>query len=148
LDNQEDGLSPVRWDQSDQSCAKGSAIMANPVTSIEHLPTAVVIHVLAKQLGSHETDVLSSDIAEARVNTPTLPFIVDMANVNYAGSMTLGALIGLNREFRKAGQRLIFVGVTGNIHHMFTASYVIKLVELMTDVPAALLSLGASERPA
>jgi anti-anti-sigma factor len=123
--------------------------MPNPVTSVEQLPGAVVIRVRVRQLGSQAVEALVADIARARAgDAASLPVILDLAEVEYAGSMALGALVGLSREFHRAGQRLIFVSMTAEIHRLFADSYVNKLLEVMEDVPAALRSLGPGDGPA
>ena len=38
-----------------------------------------------------------------------MSFILDMVNVNFASSLTMGVLVGLTKEFQNRGQRLIFL---------------------------------------
>ena len=89
----------------------------SPVTSVEHLPQAVVVHVLATELRKSEVDALCAAIDNARVVAPSLPFILDMARVTFAGSVALGVLVGLSQEFRSRERRLIFVNLQTNVRN-------------------------------
>jgi anti-anti-sigma factor len=114
------------------------------VVSVEHLPAAVVVNVLSNNLGKSEVDALCSATDAARVIAPSLPFIIDMTNVGFAGSVVMGVLVGLNQEFRNRKQGLIFVSLQANLHDAFNITRISKIVEIMTDVPTALRSLEAS----
>jgi len=115
----------------------------SPVTSVEQLPEAVVVHVLARELRKNEVDEVCSAADQALAAAPGLPFILDLAKVDFAGSLAIGVLVGLNQEFRNRGQRLIFVNLQGHFREMIQISRVNRVVEMMPDVPAALRSVGA-----
>jgi anti-anti-sigma factor len=109
------------------------------VMSVEHLPLAVVVHVLARNLvAKGEVEGLCSGIDGARATAPSLPFILDMAKVDFAGSLAMGTLVGLNQEFRARGQRLILVGLQANLHQALNITRINRIVEIMQDVPTAL----------
>ena len=111
------------------------------LTSVEHLPAAVVIHVLAHHLGKIEVDGLCSATDDARVTAPSPPFILDMANVDFAGSLAMGVLVGLRKEFHNRGQRLIFVSLQANLRDAFRVTHIDQILEIMQDVPTALRSI-------
>ena len=111
------------------------------VTSVEHLPAAVVVHVLSRNLGKSEVDGLCSGTDESRLTAPSLPFILDMANVGFAGSLALGVLVGLHKEFRNRGQRLIFVSLQANLRDAFKITHMNQILEIMQNVPTALRSV-------
>ena len=112
-----------------------------PVTSAEHLSHAVVIHILARELRKSEVDMLCAGVDEARATAPSLPFILDMANVDFAGSLALGVLVGLNQEFRNRGQRLIFAALQPNMRQAVDIARINRIVEIVQDVPTALHSI-------
>jgi|GEM_PF-5048152 len=85
------------------------------MTTTEHLPTAVVVHVPARNLGRSEVDAVCGAVDQARAAAPALPFVLNMANVEFAGSVAMGVLVGLNQEFRTRGQRLVFAGLQRNV---------------------------------
>jgi len=109
----------------------------SPFTSAEHLPNAVVIHVIAGELRKSEVDGLCTAIDQARTIAPKLSFILDMAKVNYAPSLALGVLVGLTKEFQNRGQRLIFVAVQPNMRQAFAITRLNQILEIMADVPSA-----------
>jgi anti-anti-sigma factor len=113
------------------------------VTSVEHLPLAVVVHVLAHQLGKGEVDGVCDGVDAAQAAAPSLPFILDMANVAYMGSLAMGTLAGLNKEFKTRNQRLIFVGLQASVQNSFSVTHIDRIMEIMPDVPTALQSIGA-----
>ena len=116
----------------------------SPFTSVEHLPNAVVIHVMVGELRKSEVDGLCTAIDQARTVSPALSFILDMARVNYAPSLALGVLVGLTKEFQNRGQRLIFVDVQPNVGQAFTITRLNQVLEIMADVPAAQQSLSSA----
>jgi anti-anti-sigma factor len=115
-------------------------------TSVEHLPQAVVVHVLPASLGKVEVDGICDGVDAARVTAPALPFIIDMAKVGYAGSLALGVLVGLTKEFQNRRQRLIFVNLQPTTQQAFQLTQLHRIMEIMPNVPAAMASIegGAS----
>jgi len=109
----------------------------SPLASVEHLPNAVVIHVMAGELGKREVEGLCTTIDRARAVGPALSFILDMAKVNYAPSFALGVLVGLTKEFQNRGQRLILVAVQPNMREAFAITRLNQILEIMADVPSA-----------
>src|SRR5262245_52483126 len=105
---------------SARSLVKGTTMAEVPapesrVVSVDHLSSAVVVHVLTRELRKTEVDALCAGIDTAQAAAPALPFILDMANVGFAGSLAMGVLVGLSQEFRGRGQRLIFAGMQPNV---------------------------------
>jgi anti-anti-sigma factor len=115
-----------------------------PVTSVEQLPAAVVVHVLARNLGKSEVDAMCDGVDEARKAAPAMPFIMDMSNVEFAGSLALGVIAGLNQEFRTRGQRLIFAGFQSNVRRSIEITRINQVLQIMDNVAAAVKSLPAS----
>jgi anti-anti-sigma factor len=113
----------------------------SPVTSAEHLPRATVVHVLAAELRNAEIDAVCTGVDDAMALAPKLPVILDMAKVSFAGSMAMGTLVGLNKEFITRGQRLIVVGVQEPVRQAIAMTRIDKLMEFMPDVATALRSV-------
>jgi len=112
------------------------------------LPRATVVHVLVSGLRNAEVDAVCSGVdtamagAIAAGSPPSLPVILDLAKVGFAGSMAMGTLVGLNKEFVTRSQRLIIVGVQEPVRQAFSVTRLDKLMEFMPDVAAALHSIG------
>jgi anti-anti-sigma factor len=110
--------------------------------SVEQRPEAVIIHVLAHDLDENNIVGLRSGITDALAASPPLPFIVDMANVKFVPSLTLGALVRLVNEFRTRRQRLIFVCLQPTVRQVITITRLDRILEIMDDVGAAVRSVG------
>src|SRR5262245_3647181 len=104
---------------------------ASAAVSVEHLPSAVLVHVLAHELGKTEVDSMCAGIDTAQASAPSLPFILDMSRVGFAGSLAMGVLVGLSQEFRTRGQRLIFAGLQPNLQQAMTYSHINRIIEIM-----------------
>ncbi len=115
-----------------------------PSISVEQQPGAVVVRVLARDLDESHMTGLRSGIADALPTAPSLPFIVDLSNVKFVPSLTLGALVGLATDFRSRSQRLIFASPQATVRKVFTITRLDRVLEIVDDVPAALCSVGAA----
>ena len=109
-----------------------------PVPSVEHLPQAVVVHVQTNELRKAEVDAICSAIDGARATAPSLPFVLDMARVTFAGSLALGVLVGLSQEFRSRQQPLVFAGFQKDVRQSIEISRMDRVLDIEPDVPAAL----------
>src|SRR5688572_6393417 len=107
----------------------------SPVPQVEHLPSAVVVHVLAGELRKPEVDAICAAVDHARSTAPASPFILDMARVTFAGSLALGVLIGLNQEFRSRQQPLVFASLRPDVRQSMEISRISRLLDIEPDVP-------------
>ena len=108
------------------------------VASVEHLPPAGVVHVLADELRKSEVDAVCAAVDGARAGAPSSPFILDMARVTFAGSHALGVLVGLSQEFRSRQQPLIFVNLRPDVRQSIEISRINRVLEILPDIPTAL----------
>jgi anti-anti-sigma factor len=113
------------------------------IASVEFLPTAVVVHVLKSDLVRRgDLDAICKEVDTAQSAASSLPFILDMGRVTFMGSLAMGTLVGLHKEFKARGQRLIFVGLQDNLRQSISITRLDQILEIMPDVPTALQSLG------
>jgi anti-anti-sigma factor len=113
------------------------------IVSVEHLPTAVVVHVLKSDLiRKSDLDAICSEIDTAQSAAASLPFIHDMGRVTFMGSLAMGTLVGQHNEFKARGQRLIFVSLQDNLRQSISITKLDQILAIMPDVPTALQSLG------
>ena len=66
-----------------------------------------------------------------------------MANVRFVPSLGMGVIVGLAKEFKNRGQRLIFAGMTPDVKQSFTISHLHRILEMVDDLPAAREMVGA-----
>ena len=112
--------------------------------SVEQKPEAVVIHVLQHDLDESQITALRSGIAQALTGGASLPFIIDLAQVTFVPSLTLGAMVRLVSEFRGRQQKLIFVSLQTSVRQVITITRLDRVMEIMDDVNAALRSVGGT----
>ncbi len=115
-----------------------------PSISVEQQGQAVVVRVLARDLGEANLARVRAGIADAVSREPSLPFIVDLSQVKFLPSLTLGALVRLVNEFRSRRQRLIFVCVQATVRQVLAITRIDRIMEVLDDVDAALRGLGAT----
>ena len=115
------------------------------VVSIERLPSAIVIHVLAAELRKSEVDAICGAVDAEQPAASTLPFILDMSKVAFMGSLAMGVLIGLNKEFLNRGQRLVFASLQPNVHQSISISRVNRMMEIAPDLEAAKKDANVSD---
>ena len=110
--------------------------------SVEPLADAVVVRVLAHMLDEENIAALQSSVEEAVAKSPPLPFIIDMAQVKFVPSLTLGVLVRLVNDFRARRQRLIFVSLQPTVRHVLTITRLDRMLEILEDVAAAQRSIA------
>jgi anti-anti-sigma factor len=120
-----------------------------PITSVEHLPQAVVVHVLARNLGKTEVNAICATVDQGQpvpaVEKGGPPFIIDMAKVDFAGSLAMGVLVGLNQEFRNRSQRLIFVSLQPDVQRAINTTRIHLILEILPDLPAAVRNIESTK---
>ena len=126
----------------------GPPASAAGITSVEHVPPAVVIHVLARELRKAEVDAICTALDTARAandsSAAASPFVIDLARVTFAGSFALGVFMGLTKEFLARKQRLIFVNIHRDVHEPIQISRMDRVLEILPDVSAALRALASN----
>ena len=85
------------------------------------------VSVHAKKLDADSTEQLRQEVSKA---PGSLPVVVDMSNVEFVPSLTLGALVALNKEMRQAGRRFILAGVQPLVRPVFAITRLDKLFEM------------------
>jgi anti-anti-sigma factor len=60
------------------------------------------------------------------------------------GSLAMGVLMGLYKEFQTRGQRLIFVNLQSNVQQSLSVSHMHKILEIMRDIPTALSAVSGA----
>jgi anti-anti-sigma factor len=118
-----------------------------PATLIDRQPDVVVVHVQAKDLDENNIARVRADVSAAASEAPSVPFVIDLANVKFVPSLTLGILVRLNNEFKARGQRLILVSLQPTVRRVIAITRLDRLFEILDDVPAALNSIRLSPQP-
>jgi anti-anti-sigma factor len=69
--------------------------------------------------------------------------LIDLSNVNYVDSATIGCLMDLYRQASAAGGALKLAGVQKRVETMLTMTGAHNFLEVHADEPTALASFGA-----
>ncbi len=90
-----------------------------PVLQIQENENAVVATIQCSEFDHDATVRFRAEIDGVVAATSTLPVGLDVANVTFMPSMTLGALIELANRCKSQQRRLVLVGVTPTIQDVF-----------------------------
>jgi anti-sigma B factor antagonist len=70
-----------------------------------------------------------------------VPFVLDMTNVKYLPSLTLGAMVRLANAFRARNQRLILAAMQPTVRQVISITRLDRVFEIHDDVDSALKSV-------
>ncbi len=83
-----------------------------------------------------------ADAVTARINGGDLRVVVDLSQVVYIDSATIGCLMDLYRQADKAGGALKLAGVQPRVETMLTMTGANRFIELHPDALSAVRSFG------
>ncbi len=89
------------------------------VLQIQENENAVVATIQCSEFDHDTTTQLRAEIDGVVAPTSTLPVVLDLSNVTFMPSMTLGALIELANRCKSQQRRLVLVGVTSTVQDVF-----------------------------
>jgi anti-sigma B factor antagonist len=94
-----------------------------------------IIKLSGQFIGGEETDALRVELKKLSENTKTL--IIDMENVGYLNSLTLGVLISSNSNFSRKDSKMIICNLKDNLKSIFTVTklyLVLNIVDKLQDI--------------
>ncbi len=91
---------------------------------------AVVVNIQCSEFDHDTTARLRVEIDGVVASTSTLPVLLDLSNVTFMPSMTLGAMIELANRCKSQHRRLVLVGVTPSVQDVFEKSALINFFEI------------------
>ncbi len=89
------------------------------VLQIQENDNAVVVTIQCSEFDHDTTSRLRAEIDGVVAPTSTLPVVLDLSNVTFMPSMTLGALIEFANRCKSQQRRLVLVGVTPTVQDVF-----------------------------
>lgn len=109
--------------------------MSEPaVTRIDAQPGLIVVHVLSDRLNETNLPEIRSDVAAAGATAPDAVVVLDMSQVTFLTSLSLGELLTLSREFSRKGQRLVLVGVQPQVMETVKLTHLDRLFEIREKI--------------
>ncbi len=89
------------------------------ILQIQENENAVVAIIQCSEFDHDTTVRLRAEIDGFVAPTSTLPVVLDLSNVTFMPSMTLGALIELSNRCKSQQRRLVLVGMTPTVQDVF-----------------------------
>lgn len=103
------------------------------VISVESQADSVVIHVLLDHLDDTNIETVRESVEDAGSKSPHLPVILDMAQVYFVVSLSLGVLVELSQQFKGRGQRLVLTNLQAPVRQVIAITRLDKLFEIQGD---------------
>jgi len=116
-----------------------------PVTNVERRSNVIVIHVLPERLDEENLSTVRADTSAAGAESPRFIVVLDLTNVGFMPSLSLGGLVQLSREFKVRGQRLVLTGLQPYVRETMAVTRLDKLFEIQDDLSALTGASGMAE---
>ncbi len=89
------------------------------ILQIQENENAVVVTIQCSEFDHDTTALLRAEIDGVVAPTSTLPILLDLSNVTFMPSITIGALIELANRCKSQQRRLVLIGVTPTVQDVF-----------------------------
>ena len=107
-------------------------------TVIERHPSVVVVRVQADRLDETNLTAVRSEVSAAGLESPHLPVALDMSNIVFIPSLSLGGLVQLAQIFKARGQRLVLANLQPPVRQTITITRLDRLFEIHDDLSVLL----------
>ena len=94
------------------------------------------------RLAPEPVKALSTHLENHRRSGGRSDLVVDLNGVEFAGSSALSGFLGVQRQSRQGGGRVVFCNVVPQVREVFRVSKLESLFAFAADVPAALTFLA------
>ena len=108
------------------------------ILRVQETDRAVVAAIQCKVFDHDSTEQLRADGKALADRSPQLPVVLDMGQVEFMASMTLGVLIGLANQMKAGDRRLVLCGISPQVRKIFKTSGIEGLFEIQETVDSAL----------
>lgn len=107
-------------------------------TVIEQHSGAVVVRVQGDHLDETNLAAVRAEVSAAGAESPQLPVALDLVNVAFLPSLSLGGLVQLAQLFKARRQRLVLVNLQSTVRQTITITRLDRLFEIQDDLSAFL----------
>jgi anti-anti-sigma factor len=108
------------------------------VASVVPHDEIVLVNVEPAEMDEDLTRELQAEVLEAAGAAAELPVVLNLANVQFLPSLSIGALVSLLTEFKQKGRRFILVDIQPSIRDVLAITRLDKVFEIHDDVEDAL----------
>jgi anti-sigma B factor antagonist len=112
---------------------------------VERVSPGTAVFTLAGEADLHRAPALREEITEV-INDGIHDLVIDLSEVTFIDSMTLGVLLGAMKRLRPQGGRLYVVVRDPNIRRIFEITLLDRVFPLFDDPELALVGLAGAER--
>lgn len=114
------------------------------VVSIEQTDEILLAVVHCEQMKESETQVMQTEVLASAEQARHLPVVLDLSDVAFIPSVTLGALVVLLQELKKSGQRFLLAGLQPDVRGTLALTRLDKLFEICDTRDDALAQVRKS----
>lgn len=108
----------------------------NAITVVEEHPNLIVVRILPDRLDEASFKAVRADVSTAGDRSPHMALALDMGNVGFMPSLSVGGLIQLSQLFKARDQRLILVNLKPQVREVLAITRVDKLFDIRDDLAA------------
>jgi anti-anti-sigma factor len=94
----------------------------------------VVVAALCPEMDEDRTRILQDQATEAAAAAPDRPVVLDLSRVEFVPSLSLAALVTLQRTCKTRSQRLVLAGVQENVRGALAVTHLDRLFQIF-DTP-------------
>jgi anti-anti-sigma factor len=110
----------------------------SPATAAEKRSNIVVVRVLADRIDEGNLAAVRAETAAAGAESPQATVALDMGNVEFVPSVSLGGLIQLSQLFKGRHQRLVLVNLQPSVRETMVLTRLDRLFEIQSDLSGLL----------
>ena len=108
------------------------------VLQIQTDPRATIATILCREFDFQSTNLFKNELAGVAADDAKRPFILDLTNVGFMPSLTIGALIELRSRFAREKRPFALVGIQPAITKLLQTSGVLNMFEVRNNVTEAI----------
>ena len=108
------------------------------VLDVQHRDDAVLARVTCQDFTTEATDGLRAGFDTLLSQAGTLPVVVDLAEVRFMPSVTIGAMVEANNRCKEQGRQLALVAVPDAIRKVFELCALDQMFPMYASVEDAL----------
>jgi anti-sigma B factor antagonist len=111
------------------------------VITVEPHAQVLLIVVQASRLDPAAAAELEDEASRAAIDTPNLPFVLDISKVSFAPSVAIGVLVNLFKGFKLSNRKAFLVGPTPPIRGVLSVTRVDELIAIRPTLDAVLADI-------
>ena len=122
---------------------KGTEMSELKEIELRKLETFLLAKPLCAELDEQHTSDMQKKVQEAAEQAPGLPVILDMSEVHFLPSLSIGALVSLMHNSKQRQQRFMLIGLQPEVRQTLAMCRLDKVFEIYDTVEIASQRLGS-----